>query len=244
MLKRLLRVVRSFLGFFISKAENPELMLNQMVEDLKARLVEMRNNAVGVIAAEKQLMQSIEASQTKVVELDGQVRLAVRAGKDELAANLIAQKASHEKTLANLKSQLEKAHQASEQAKRMIQEYEAQVQRAMNERMQLIAANKRAMMQEQLAKTMSSFSVADEFDTLDAMRQKIREREARADAMLELGTGRVESQVASLQAGAQSLEVQAQLLEYKKQLGMLPGEESAPQKTMEPLKIEDKPPGG
>jgi phage shock protein A len=254
--KRLWMVIRSWFGFFIGKAENPELMLNQMVEDMKAKLVEMRNNAVGVIAAEKQLMQSVEASQKKLADLDNQIRLAVRAGKDDLAAQLIAMKNSEQATLNDLQNQLTQAHAASEQAKKMIQQYEVQVQKAMNEKVQLIAANKRAAMQEQLAKTMQNFSVAGEFDTLENMRQKIKERQAHADAMLELGNSTVQSQVSSLQQDTASVEVQAQLLEYKKQLGVLPQnvslpeetgasspQASQPQKTMEPLKIEEKPPG-
>lgn len=241
-------VIRSWFGFAIDKTENPELMLNQMVDDLKAKLIDMRNNAVGVIAAEKQLMQAVETSQKKVTDLDNQIRLAVKAGKDDLAAQLISMKNNEQATLTDLQSQLGKAHAASEQAKQMIREYEAQVRRAMNEKVQLVASSKRAAMQEQLAKTMQNFSVAGEFDTLENMRQKINERQARADAMMELGGSQVGSQLSALQQSTANVEVQAQLLEYKKQLGVLPQpslpeEASQPQKTMEPLKIEEKPPG-
>ena len=82
------------------------------------------------------------------------------------------------------------------------------------------------------------------------MKEKIKERQARAEAMMDLGTSSTQGQLASLQQSSANVEVQAQLLEYKKQMGLLPSVPPAidqtgsqPQKTMEPLKIEEKPPG-
>lgn len=249
MLKRFIRVIRSWFGFILGKAEDPELILNQYIEDQRANMSKMQNDAVAVIAAEKELEHSVEASQNKLVELDNNVRTAVQAGRDDLASSLIAQKNSEQTNLASLKAQLEKARQHSTDVKNMLQQAQLNFQKASSERMQLIAENRRAKMQEKVAQTMQSFSSYSDSDTLDRMKEKIKERQARAEAMMDLGTSSTQGQLASLQQSSANVEVQAQLLEYKKQMGLLPQTpaidqtSSQPQKTMEPLKIEEKPPG-
>ncbi|MCL4513125.1 MAG: PspA/IM30 family protein [Candidatus Eremiobacteraeota bacterium] len=249
MLKRFIRVIRSWFGFILGKAEDPELILNQYIEDQRANMSKMQNDAVAVIAAEKELEHSVEASQNKLVELDNNVRTAVQAGRDDLASSLIAQKNSEQTNLVSLKAQLEKARQHSTDVKNMLQQAQLNFQKASSERMQLIAENRRAKMQEKVAQTMQSFSSYSDSDTLDRMKEKIKERQARAEAMMDLGTSSTQGQLASLQQSSANVEVQAQLLEYKKQMGLLPQTPaidqagSQPQKTMEPLKIEEKPPG-
>jgi phage shock protein A len=249
MLKRFIRVIRSWFGFILGKAEDPELILNQYIEDQRANMSKMQNDAVAVIAAEKELEHSVEASQNKLVELDNNVRTAVQAGRDDLASSLIAQKNSEQTNLASLKAQLEKARQHSTDVKNMLRQAQLNFQKASSERMQLIAENRRAKMQEKVAQTMQSFSSYSDSDTLDRMKEKIKERQARAEAMMDLGTSSTQGQLASLQQSSANVEVQAQLLEYKKQMGLLPQTpaidqtSSQPQKTMEPLKIEEKPPG-
>lgn len=241
MWKRFVRLIRSILGWFFTSVENPELILEQLIEDMRANLVNMRNNAVGVIAAEKQLMTAIQNAQERIAQLDAQVRVAVKAGKDDIATTLIGAKTAEEKNLTELQAQLTKAHQASEQAKQLIHQYELKVQKAINEKLQLIAESKRAKMQEQLAKTMASFSVADDFDTLDKMRSKIQERGARAEAMVELGSDTVDTQIQKIEESTMNVAVNEKLLEYKRQLGVA-AEEAPAAKTLDPLAIKEQPP--
>jgi phage shock protein A len=249
MFKRLMRVIRSWFGWAIGKAEDPELILNQWIEDQRAQIGKMQNDAVGVVAYEKELQHGVETSQNKLVELDNQVRTAVQAGRDDLAASLIAQKNSEQTNLTSLKAQLEKARQQSTLVKQQLQQAQLNFQQKSNERMQLIAENRRAKMQERVAQTMQSFSASGDSDTLDRMKEKIRERSSRAEAMIDLGTSSAQGQLATLEQSSSNVEVQAQLLEYKKQMGLLPPTPaidqtgSQPQKTMEPMKIEEKPPG-
>ena len=55
MFKRIARVFRSLFGWLIGKAENPELILRQHIEDLRARIPEFNKNAAEVVKLEKML---------------------------------------------------------------------------------------------------------------------------------------------------------------------------------------------
>ena len=235
MFKRLGRIIRAFFGVFIRGAEKPDLILEQLIEDMKANLVNMRNNAVGVIATEKQLLHDTERSQERIRNLDLQVRAAVKLGKDDIATTLISAKTTEERNLETLNVQLEKAKKASQQARELIRQYELKVQRAAQEKMALLSQEKTARMQEQLAGAMTAFSVDDDFETLDRMRDKIQARATTAEAKLELGGETVEGQIAQVETAAVNLEAQEQLVEYKRQMGLLPAETAPVEKTMEPL---------
>jgi len=235
MWRRIVRIFRSIFGFFIRRAEKPELILEQLIEDMKANLVNMRNNAVGVIATEKQLIHDIEKAQERVDNLDLQIRAAVKLGKDDVATTLIGAKTTEEKNLESLRAQLEKAKKASQQARELIRQYELKVQRAAQEKMALLSTEKTARMQEQLSSAMTAFNVNDDFETLDRMREKVMARAARTEARLELGADTVEGQIAEVEMAATNLEAQEQLAEYKRQLGLAEEPAEPVEKTMEPL---------
>jgi len=55
MFKRLSRVFRSFIGFFISVAENPELILEQNIRDMNDQVPRM-NESIAMVKANVTLL--------------------------------------------------------------------------------------------------------------------------------------------------------------------------------------------
>src|SRR5687767_15325722 len=98
------------------------------------------------------------------------------------------------------------------------------------EAMQLISAAKQAKLQEQLAQTMESFNIGDDASTFNEMREKIDRRVAAAEAKLQLGAASVDNQMQDIEREAMDIQLQDKLLEYKRDMGLLPaGESAAPQ---------------
>ena len=60
MFKRLSRVFRSFFGFFISVAENPELILEQNIRDMNDQVPRM-NESIAMVKANVTLLEKEEA---------------------------------------------------------------------------------------------------------------------------------------------------------------------------------------
>ena len=60
MFKRLSRVVRSFFGFFISVAENPEIILEQNIRDMNDQVPRM-NESIAMVKANVTLLEKEEA---------------------------------------------------------------------------------------------------------------------------------------------------------------------------------------
>jgi phage shock protein A len=60
MWQRLKRVIRSFVGFFISTAENPEIILEQNIRDMNDQVPRM-NESIAMVKANVTLLEREEA---------------------------------------------------------------------------------------------------------------------------------------------------------------------------------------
>src|SRR5260370_4737235 len=82
---RLSTLIRSNISDLISRAENPEKMLNQLIVDMRGQLAKAKQQVASAIADEKRL--SAQAEQEKKFAEDWEKRavLAVREGRDPLA---------------------------------------------------------------------------------------------------------------------------------------------------------------
>ena len=227
MWSRLKRLFRSLFGGLIDKAEDPELILQQVVRDMRDKVPEMNSNVAQVLANEKLLARTLESQQSKLGDLDNKVKAAIKMGRDDLATAYIGELQTTQKALDTTRSQLGQAKVASEKAIKFRDSFIVQMKRKSDEAMQLISASKQARMQEQLAQTMSSFQIGDDSATFDDMREKISRRVATAEAKAEMATTGIDSKMNEIESKVASMEAQDMLSAYKRQMGLLP-ESAAP----------------
>ena len=227
MWNRLKRLFRSIFGGLIEGAEDPELILQQLIRDMSDQVPKMRDNVAQVMATEKRLAREIESNQVKLTDIDNKIKAAIRTGHDDIATALIGEMQTAQRALDTSKQHYEQAKDASVKAREFLDNYMVQVRRKTGEAMQLIAASKQAQMQERLAQTMSSFQIGDDSQTFDDMREKIANRVATAEARAELASSTLDSRMQGIDKEFANIEAQDMLLAYKKQMGMLP-EAAAP----------------
>jgi phage shock protein A len=220
MWNRLVRLFRSIFGGVIDRAEDPELILQQLVRDMRDKIPEMNNNVSQVVANEKLLTRQVEQATTKLTELDSKVKAAIKMGRDDIAAAYITELQTTQKGLEVTKAQLGQAKLATEKAMKFRDNYLAQMKKKQDEAMQLIAQSKQARMQEQIAQTMTSFQVGDDSATFDDMREKISRRAAAAEAKAEMATTSLDTKMQEIEAEAANIEAQDLLLAYKRQMGL------------------------
>src|ERR1700754_4382529 len=196
---RMKRSMRSLFGGIIEKTEDPELILQQTIRDMRDRVPELNNSVAQVMATEKLLSKSKDRLDAQVVDLDSKIRASVKLGRDDIATAYIGQLQQAQLDLQKTSQQLEHANLASKQALKARDNYVLQMQRRTAEAMQLINQSKQAKLQEQLAQTMSSFQLGDDASTFNEMREKIDRRAATAEAKLQLGSSGVDSQMQEIE---------------------------------------------
>lgn len=219
---RMKRSVRALFGGIVEKTEDPELILQQTIRDMRDRVPELNNSVAQVMATEKLLGRNKEQLESKVVDLDSKIKASVKMGRDDIATAYIGQLQQAQLDLQKTSQQLEQSTVASKQALKARDNYVLQMQRRSAEAMQLINQSKQAKLQEQLAQTMESFQIGDDASTFGEMRDKIDRRSAAAEAKMQLGTTNVDSQMQEIEREAIDMQAQDKLLEYKQQMGLLP----------------------
>ena len=225
---RMKRSVRALFGGIIEKTEDPELILQQTIRDMRDRVPELNNSVAQVMATEKLLAKNRERLESQVVDLDSKIRASVKMGRDDIATAYIGQLQQAQVDLQKTSQQLEHANLASKQALKARDNYVLQMQRRSAEAMQLINQSKQAKLQEQLAQTMESFQLGDDASTFNEMRDKIDRRAAAAEAKMQLGAANVDTQMQDIEREAMDMQLQDKLLAYKRDMGLLGAGTGAP----------------
>src|SRR6478672_2475447 len=86
---RLKRVFRAGTGAALDKIENPELVLQQTIRDMRDRVPELNNSVAQVMATERLLAKNKENLEKQVVELDSKIRASVKMNRDDIATAYI-----------------------------------------------------------------------------------------------------------------------------------------------------------
>ena len=91
MWQRLTRMVRSFVGFFISVAEDPELILQQNIRDMNDQVPRM-NESIAMVKANVTLLEREEAKyKADMANLTAKIKAAIQADRDDIAGTYATQ---------------------------------------------------------------------------------------------------------------------------------------------------------
>ncbi len=184
---RLGTLIKSNLNDLISKAEDPQKMLNQIVVDMQNQLVEAKKQVAVSIADEKRLKKQWDDQIELGKEWERKAMLAVRAGDDALAKEALTRKQEHDKMSGELGKQWQLQKDAVESLKGQLRSLNDKIEEAKRKKDLLIARQKRAEAQKAIQDTMRGLSDTNAFDSFARMSQKVDQIEAEADASTELG---------------------------------------------------------
>ncbi len=221
---RLGTLIKSNLNDLISRAEDPEKMLNQVLLEMQQQLVEAKKAVAVAIADEKRLQKQYNAELDKAKEWERKAMLAVRAGDDNLARQALVRKQEHENISAQFQQQWIAQKGAVDKLKDALRLLANKIEEAKRKKNILIARKKRAEAQRQIASTMQGLGDTSAFETFDRMAERITLLEAVAEAGAELAGeisgDTLESKFLALESGGHGTEEDA-LSELKAKMGLL-----------------------
>lgn len=179
-------LIKSNLNDLISKAEDPEKMLNQVVVDMKTQLVEAKKQVAVAIGDEKRLKKQWEEQQVQGKEWERKAMLAVQGSDDELAKEALTRQKEHDDLATQFEQQWHLQKQAVDKLKDQLRILNNKIEEAKRKKNILIARAKRAEAQRTIQSTMAGLSDTSAFDTFDRMSEKVDAIEAEAEAGAEL----------------------------------------------------------
>jgi phage shock protein A len=224
---RLAKLIQSNLNDLISRSEDPEKMLNQVVLDMNNQLVEAKKQVAASIADEKRLAKQFEQEAGNAQEWERRAMMALRAGNEPLAKEGLARKREHEELASTYQEQWTKQKAAVDQLKKALRLLNDKIEEAKRKRNVLVARKKRAEAQRAIQETMSGLRDQSAFETFDRMAQKIDQLEAEAEAQSEIAEEYTGDALATqFQQLERTHSADDDLVALKRKMGMLPPEEA------------------
>jgi phage shock protein A len=234
MWRRLSRMVRSFVGFFISVGENPELILEQNIRDLNDQVPRM-NESIAMVKANVTLLEKEESRyKDQLGDLTAKVKAAISANRDDLAGSFAVQLEQVRGALARTQGQLTTARAAFDKAMAVKKAFMLEKERKTQEALNAIRDYRRAQWQKKVADSMESFEVAGISTTHDEMVRKIEEQTAMNEARMEMALGNVDQQKIKIEEEAEGLRANELVKQFKAEMGLIAPQPAAgaPQKTI------------
>ena len=228
MFKRLGRVFRSFFGFFISVAENPELILEQNIRDMNDQVPRM-NESIAMVKANVTLLENEEKKyQNDAAELTSKIKASIQAGRDDLAGAFATRLEQLKGALARTQGQLTTARAAFDKALAVKQAFMREKERKTQEALDAIRDYRRAQWQQKVADTMEQFDVAGISQTHDEMVRKVQEMTAVNEARMEMAMGNVDQVAMKIDEDAEKLRAAELVKQFKAEMGLAPPAPAAP----------------
>src|SRR6058998_1160248 len=220
MWQRFRRMVRSVVGFFISVAENPEIILEQNIRDMNDQVPKM-NESIAMVKANVTLLEKENQKyKNDTLELTSKVKAALQAGREDIATTYATQLQTLKSALLRNEQQLLGARQAFDKALQVKQAFMREKDRKTAEAMQALRDARRAKWQSKVADAMESFQVAGIDATHDEILQKIQEQTAVNEARMDMAMSNVDTQGMKIEEEAEKIRANELLKQFKQEMGM------------------------
>ncbi len=231
---RIATLFKSNINDLISKAENPEKMLDQIVVDMRNQLTKAKQQVAAAIADEKRLKDQVEAEYKASQDWEQKAMLAVKEGRDDLAKQALLRNSEHVQHGQQLE-QTWQSHQAeTEKLKNSLRDLNDKIEEAKRKKNLLLARQRRAQAQQRIAETMSGMSEKSAFEAFARMEERIDQNERMIKASSEIDEefsgDRLSNDFKRLEKVAGAASADQQLLALKEKMGLLPPGAAAPRR--------------
>src|SRR5918998_1046681 len=219
---RLTRAIRGFFGKFLSGVEqrNPEILLENAVQDELDNLKKLQVAAARTMAYEKMLTGDAAEKQKTVTVKERQARELASRGQREAAIQVVQQKQEAQTRLSEIEARLDEARSNSQQMEQAFREQERRYNDLVRERAALMEEHQRAKALRAANEARATISLTDSSRDLEKARQAIRHSSYEAQAVGELGTSDTERQIAAAEVDIKRIDAERELEMIELEMGL------------------------
>ena len=219
-------MIKSNINDLISRAEDPEKMLNQIIVDMRDQLAKAKREVAGAIADERKLKRQLDEATKQMKAWERRAVLAVQEGRDDMAKQALVRHEEQAEHVAAFDRSWQAQKEETEKLKASLRQLHEKIEEAKRKRNLLIAKQKRAQAQKRIHETMSGLSDTSAFEAFNRMAEKIEEEERRNLAQAEVNealTGdTMEKEWLRLESGSTETDLDDKLIALKAKMGLLP----------------------
>jgi phage shock protein A len=223
MFDRLGRILKSWLGFFISFAEDPEVMLQQSIQEMRETMPRLNQILVQTRAVVIQLEEDEQRLAQQEKRLLSEVKALLQEGSPasrEVAEDKAVQLNAVRSDLEGLRDKLNTARNAHENANTQVEEMKRRLKDKIEEAQRAIQENRRAATMRKASDALMQLDQYGVGATNEEFLGKIRERSAEAKAAVEIATGSGEVEKIKAERVARRAQATSLLSELEMEMGI------------------------
>jgi phage shock protein A len=219
---RFTRAIRGFFGRFLSGVEqrNPEILLENAVQDELENLKKLQVAAARTMAYEKMLSNDAVTKQKTLAVKERQARELASRGQREAAIEVVQQKQEAEASLVDIEARLVEARKNSQELEQAFRDQERRYNDVVRERAALMEEHQRSRALRTANDARANISLSDSSRDLEKARQSIRQGTSEAQAIGELGTSETDRQIAAAEIDIKRLDAEQELEMMEVQMGL------------------------
>ncbi|ETN87742.1 PspA/IM30 family protein [Thermus sp. NMX2.A1] len=216
LLDRLSRLIRANLSDLLRRAEDPEKIINQALEDMKEALREAREQVAAAMAEGKRLEREVESHLQEATLWEEKAKEALKAGREDLAKEALRRRKRALDLAEGFKQQAEEQKTLVSRLMTQLKALEAKIDEAEARKKLLLARKKGVEAAEAVRRMESKLDAHPALEAFEEMEARILSMEDRHEALKELDGQDLEKELAALSA---EKELEEELSRLKKELG-------------------------
>ncbi|HZP81690.1 MAG TPA: PspA/IM30 family protein [Chthonomonadaceae bacterium] len=220
MFKRIWRYLRALVMGKLDEWEDPEIILNEAVREMKENQIKNRELAVQAITQKNNLQAEVDKEERMVAELERKATLALQSGNRELAKQFLKEKALHDQTLQSMRQNLVAATEAAEKVKIAIKQEEERIRVRTAEALAMKANMKQAQIQIKINKALDQFQFSENEQQWTHANERIRTMQSEASARAEVASTSIDSKLREMEVSQMDVEADRQLAELEAKLAV------------------------
>ena len=223
MFARLSRLFRAWMGFFISAAEDPEVMLQDAIEEMRMTMPKLNSVLVATRATVIRLEEERDALRRQERSLTASIQAALRDGS--AAARSVAEEDALQ--LQQLRTDLSSTEEQLASASKAHDSAKLSVDTLKNKLREKIETTQRALKERQKAQVLKvaadaivelqSYGVAS---TADKFLEQIKQEVAESKAAVEVATGGIDTAAIERERTSRKLKAASILQQFEAEMGI------------------------
>jgi phage shock protein A len=189
LLERVSTLLRANLNDLIDKAEDPPKLLRQLVLDMENQLLQVKTQVAIAIADQHLLEKKRKEHMDSATEWRAKAELAVKKGQDDLARAALERSLSQDSIAQGFSQQLEDQQAEADTLRTALRKLDQKLTETRSRCELLIAQDRRTRMVSRATEARQAINRQESSPTLNRMKSRIVNREARNEADVELMGG-------------------------------------------------------
>ena len=184
--EKLRRIFNSNINDLLDRVEDPEKILNQLLEDMQHELKEVKIQVAAAIRDANKFEAQYKENLESAEKWEKRAIVFIQNGDDARAKEALRRKRSSEDLASGFREQFDAQQESVSVLKDGLATLEQKIEEAKNKRALLIARQRRAEAERAIHQTVSGISDSSAVNAFDRIEDKVLDTEAEAEALSEM----------------------------------------------------------